>query len=278
MTEILQYDFFRNALLGVTVISVASAIIGTYIVTRRLVAISGGITHACFGGLGLGYFLGVNPVVMAALVAIGASAGVEWMSTRHRIRHDSAIAVVWALGMAVGIIFVFMTPGYVPELNSFLFGNVLTITEGDIWSFVAFTVVLVAFMSVFYRQVVACAFDSDFARVMNLRVRMVNYSMTVLTAVCIVLTIRLVGVMLLMSMLALPQIIAEIYFHRFRSMMLASVAITITGCVAGLFMSAASDVPCSAIMVMTLLVMYVIARVAAPLFRRRNKDASRSVN
>lgn len=268
MQDILQYEFFRNALLGVMVLSVASAIIGTYIVTRRLVAISGGITHACFGGLGLGYYLGIDPVFMASAFAIGASGAVEWISSRHGVRHDSAIAVVWALGMAIGIYFVFMTPGYVPELNSFLFGNVLTITDKDLWTFSVFTVVLVAFMAVFYRQVVTCAFDKDFARVMGMPVRFVTYAMTVFVAVCIVLTIRMVGVMLLMSMFALPQIIAEIYCRRFRTMMFASIAISMVGCVAGLMLSATADVPCSAIMVLVLSVMYVAARLTAPLVRR----------
>ncbi|MDE6653181.1 MAG: metal ABC transporter permease, partial [Muribaculaceae bacterium] len=128
MTEFLQYEFFRNALVGVIIISVAAAMIGTYIITRRLVAISGGITHACFGGLGLGYFLGINPILMAAVFAIASAMGVEWMSHRVNVREDSAIAVVWSVGMAIGVLFVFLTPGYVPELNSFLFGNILTIS------------------------------------------------------------------------------------------------------------------------------------------------------
>ena len=114
--EIFGYDFFRNAFAGMLLLSVASAIIGTYIVTRRLVSISGGITHACFGGLGLGYFLGLNPVLMAAVFAVGSSLGVQWMSRRHRVREDSAIAVVWALGMALGTLFIFLTPGYVLSL------------------------------------------------------------------------------------------------------------------------------------------------------------------
>ena len=111
MLHLLSYDFFCNALAAVAIISVASAVIGTYIITRRLVAISGGITHACFGGLGLGYFLGLNPVAMAAVVAVGSGMAVEWMSARGRVREDSATAVVWSLGMAVGVIFVFLTAG-----------------------------------------------------------------------------------------------------------------------------------------------------------------------
>lgn len=259
--EFLQYLFFRHALLAVVLISAAAAMIGTYIITRRLVAISGGITHACFGGLGLGYFLGVSPVMMAALFAVASSVGVEWMSSRFRLRSDSAIAVVWAIGMAVGVLFVFLTPGYVPELNAFLFGNILTVTEGDLWVFAGFTALLIAFYACFYRQIVACAFDSDFARVMHLPVRFITYSMTVLVALCIVLTIRLVGVMLLMSMLSLPIMTAEVFLHRFRPLMLASVAISVVSGVAGLVMGVYIDVPGSALIVLTMVAIFILAKI-----------------
>jgi len=262
MMEIFQYAFFQKALAGVAIISIAAAIIGTYIVTRRLVAISGGITHACFGGLGLGYFAGVNPVVMAALFAIGSSAGVEWLSTHNKMREDSAIAVVWALGMAIGIVFVFLTPGYVPELNSFLFGNVLTITATDLWVFSGFTLALIAFFITFRRDILATAFDRDFARVMHVPVRFISYSMTVFVAVCIVLTIKLVGVMLLMSMLAMPQLVAETFCHRFQSMMTASAIISLVCCITGLLLSAVVNVPCSALIVMVMVLAYTVARIA----------------
>lgn len=261
MIDFLQYAFFRNALWGVLIISIAAAMIGTYIITRRLVAISGGITHACFGGLGLGYFLGFNPVAMAGVFAIASAVGVEWMSHRFRVREDSAIAVVWAVGMAVGTLFVFLTPGYVPELNSFLFGNILTITGSDIMAFGIFTAVLIAFFICFYHQIVICAFDRDFAMVIHLPARFINYAMTVFVAICIVLTIRLVGVMLLMSMLSLPMMTAEIYFRSFRSMMLASVGISLVCSVAGLFIGTMVDVPCSAIIVILMVAVFIFFKL-----------------
>lgn len=261
--EIFGYDFFRNALVGILLLSVASAVIGTYIVTRRLVSISGGVTHACFGGLGLGYFLGCNPVVMAGVFAVASSLGVQWMSNRHRVREDSAIAVVWALGMALGTLFIFLTPGYVPELNAFLFGNVLTITSGDLWSFGIYTALLLIFFACFFRKIVVCAFDPDFARVRHLPVTFITIAMTVFVAVCIVLTIRLVGVMLLMSMLALPQMISETFCHRFKSMMLLSIVISVVCCISGLLLGTVIDVPCSALIVLTMTAVYVVTRVYA---------------
>lgn len=282
MSTIWQYEFFRYAVYSLLIISVVSAMIGTYIVSRRMVSISGGITHACFGGLGLGYFLGISPLLMAAVVAVASSAGVEWMSRRYRVREDSAIAVVWALGMAMGILFVFLTPGYVPELNSFLFGNVLTISPSDLMAFGVFAVATVVFFSICFKQIVACAFDPDFARVMHLPVRFITYTMTALVAVCIVLTIRLVGIMLLMSLLALPQMIAETWSRRFISIMLSSMAVSAACCMAGLWLSVLIDVPCSALIVLTMTALFFIVRIAASTHRmwhrKHNKPTTQTVD
>ncbi|MBQ8606673.1 MAG: metal ABC transporter permease, partial [Bacteroidaceae bacterium] len=124
--ELLQYTFFQNALIGSLLASIACGIIGTYIITRRLVFISGGITHASFGGIGLGLWLGIPPLLSAALFSVLSAFGVEWLSKRHDTREDSAIAVFWTLGMALGIIFSFLSPGFMPDLSAYLFGNILT--------------------------------------------------------------------------------------------------------------------------------------------------------
>ena len=147
-----------------------------------------------------------------------------------------------------------------PELNSFLFGNILTITHDDIIAFGVFALVLVAFFAIFYRQIVVCAFDRDFAKVIHLPVRFINYTMTVLVAVCIVLTIRLVGVMLLMSMLSLPMMSAEVWCKRFKSMMFASIAISLLCSVAGLLIGSVVDVPCSAIIVLIMVAVFVVMK------------------
>jgi zinc transport system permease protein len=247
--------------------------IGTYIISRRMVSICGGITHACFGGLGLGYFFGLNPIFMAAVFAVLSSVGVEWMSTHFRFREDSAIAVVWALGMAIGVLFVFLTPGFVPELNTFLFGNITTISLSDIIAFAVFTVVLAIFFALRFRTIVACAFDRDFAQVIGLPVKFITYAMTVLVAVCIVLTIRLVGVMLLMSMLSLPIITAEIFYTRFRSIMLCSIGISAASGILGIFIGAMVDVPCSAVIVLLMATVFVMGRVIKAVIDRRNHQS-----
>lgn len=259
--EIFQYTFFQNALLGVVIVSVMSAMIGTYIITRRLMFITGGVTHACFGGLGIGYYLGLSPVVMAGIFAVLSSLGVEWLTVKHRVREDSAISVMWALGMAVGTLFIFLTPGYVPELNSFLFGNILTITKGDLLAFAIFTVIFVIFFFSCYRLIVSCAFDRDFARTMGQPVTLINTIMTVAIAVCVVLTIRLIGIMLLMSLLSMPQMVAEVFTNRLKPMIAVSVFVSMVCSVLGLIFSYVLGVPASAMIVLSLVVAYVVARV-----------------
>lgn len=265
--EIFQYTFFQNALLGVVIVSIMSAMIGTYIITRRLMFITGGVTHACFGGLGLGYFLGISPIVMAGVFAVASSLGVEWLTTKQRVREDSAISVMWAMGMAIGTLFIFLTPGYVPELNSFLFGNILTITKADLIAFTVFTIIFVIFFCSCYRIIVSCAFDKDFARTQGQPVVLVNTIMTVAIAISVVLTIRLIGIMLLMSLLSMPQMIAEVFTNRLKPMMIISVIISIVCSVAGLFCSYLMGVPASATIVLALVTVYIIARI----FKKCNK-------
>ena len=268
MLELFKYDFFIYAVIGMVLISISSAAIGTYVITRRLVAISGGVTHACFGGLGLGYYLGLSPLLMAAVFAVGSSLGVEWASRRWRLREDSAIAVIWALGMAIGVIFIFITPGYVPELNSFLFGSVLTISKADLWAFAIYTILLAILFAWKYRQIVACAFDRDFAQVIGLPAKFISYTMTVFIAVGIVLTIRMVGVMLLMAMFSLPMMAAECFCRSFGKIMLASVVISIVCSLCGLFAGALVDVPCSAFIVLLGAVVFVLAKIYQVIYRR----------
>lgn len=252
-----MYGFMINAMIGVTLISIASAMIGSYIVTRRMVFISGGITHACFGGLGLGYYLGISPMLTASLFAVGGALGVDRLS-KAGARRDSAIAVIWASGMALGILFVFMTDGYVPELNTFLFGNVLTITPTDLTVFSVFTGVLILFYLMFFRLIVGVSFDQDFARTRNLPVGFINMAMTVFVAVAIVLTIRMIGIMLLMSLVSLPQMVAERFTKRYLPMLALSIGISLTGCLGGLWGAYFISVPASASIVLLLVAMYGI--------------------
>ena len=131
--EIFQYKFLTHAALACLLCGVACGMIGTYVVCRRLVFLSGGITHASFGGIGMAYYFGANPLLGALLFAVLSALGIETFTARKQIREDSAIGLLWSLGMAIGIIFIYLTPGYAPNLMSFLFGNILSVTGTDIF-------------------------------------------------------------------------------------------------------------------------------------------------
>ena len=223
--------------------------------------VAGGVTHASFGGLGVAYYLGINPVVGAGVFAVASALGVEWATYRRTLREDSAISVIWSAGMALGILFVFLTPGYVPELQSFLFGNILTITATDLVVYATFLAVLLMVMAFLFRPICTCAFDADFDRTIGMPVRLINGVMTVLVSICIVLTLKLIGIMMLMSLFALPQMTAELFTSRLRPMMVTAAVVSVTGSVAGLFAAYYSDIPASATIVLTLIACYVVARM-----------------
>lgn len=271
--DLLQYEFFQNALLGSLLASVLCGIMGTYIVTRRLVFISGGITHASFGGIGIGVFMGVNPVLSAMLFAILSACGVQWMSSRGQMREDSAIAIFWTLGMSVGIICCFLTPGFMPDLPSFLFGSILTIGKADIWLLAGLTMAVIALFTLLFRQIVSVAFDPVFARSQHLPVTAIEYPMMVLIAMTIVSTLRMVGIVLAISLLTIPQTTANLLTNDYRRMILGSIAIGWIDCVTGLMLSYWLNVPSGASIIFASIVIYALVRTIKHLKTALNKHA-----
>lgn len=266
--DLLQYSFFQHALVGSLLTAIACGIVGTYIVSRRLVFISGGITHASFGGLGLGFYLGMNPILMAMIFSILSAFGVEWASKTQNIREDSAIAGIWSLGMALGVIFIFLTPGYAPNLSAYLFGNILTVSTGDITWIALLALVLVILFSLFLREIVYVAFDRDFAQTQGLPVKAIEYVMMCLIAITIVLSIRLVGIMLLMSLLTLPQITVNLFTSDFKKIIFGSIAIGFLGCVAGLVLSYFLNVPSGAFIILVLVLFFLVVKAIKALSKR----------
>ncbi|MGN0280883.1 MAG: metal ABC transporter permease [Prevotella sp.] len=260
MFDILQYTFFQNALLGGLLASVVCGLVGTYIVTRRLVFISGGITHASFGGVGLGVYLGINPILSAMAFAIASACGVQWMSSKRTVREDSAIALFWTLGMSVGIICSFLTPGFMPDLTSFLFGNILTIDAPDLLLLALLAVVVVGLFAFFADTIMSVAFDPTFARTQNMPVRRIEYLMMTLIAMTIVATLRLVGIVLAISLLTIPQMTANIFVSRFRQMAWLSVVFAAIYCVIGLVVSYLLNVPSGASIIFVSIVVYGILK------------------
>lgn len=235
--ELFSYDFFIHAFWASLFAAISCGIVGTYIVSRRIVFVSGGITHASFGGIGIGYFLGWNPLLGAAIFAILSGLGIQLFTEKAKVREDSSIAIWWSLGMAIGIIFVYLTPGYAPNLMSYLFGSVLTVSVTELWLMGALSVILILFFVLFYRLILYVAFDEEFAKTTGLPVSVINYLLISLIAITIVLNIRVVGIILILSLLTLPQATANLFTKDFKRMLPLSVLFAFIGSFVGLLFS-----------------------------------------
>jgi zinc transport system permease protein len=266
LIELFTYDFFVKAFIAAILASISCGIIGSYIVSRRIVFISGGITHASFGGIGLAFFLGFNPLLGAVLFAVMSALGIQFFTRVADIREDSSIAIWWSLGMALGIIFVFLTPGYTPNLMSYLFGNILTVTVSELWWMFALNVVIIAFFLLLFRKILYIAFDEEFARAAGLPVALFNYLTITLIALTVVLNIRVVGIILILSLLTIPQATANLFTKDFRQLLILSSVFAFVGTVAGLFISYFMDIPSGAAIIFTLVIIFGLVRTAKMLF------------
>ena len=261
LMSLLEMSFFRNALLASLLASITCGIIGTYIVSRRIVFISGGITHASFGGIGMGYYMGFDPILGAVFFGIFSALGIEFFTRKADLREDSAIAMLWALGMALGIIFIFLTPGYAPNLMSYLFGNILTVSLTDLIFLILLTVGISAFFILFYRMILFISFDEEYALTNNTPVRLFNIILICLVALTIVLNIRVVGIILVMSLLTIPQAISNHYTRHFHIMIFLSILFGFLGSLAGLIFSYVYDIPSGAAIIFALVLMYGVIKM-----------------
>lgn len=268
MMEIFVYSFFKNALIGSLFACIVCGIVGTYVVSRRLVFISGGISHASFGGVGLGMFLNISPSFMAFLFAAASALGVQALSREKEIREDSAIAVFWILGMALGIMFSFLTPGYSGELSTYLFGNILTITTGDIILLAAIALTLSLFTSAFFGAILATAFDREHAASRNIPTAFIEGTMIVFVALAIVATLRLVGVVMVISLLTVPQMTAMLFTNSYKKIIFASIVIGYTTNVAGLLLSYWWDIPSGATIIICSIAFYSLCIIGKTVYRR----------
>ncbi|WP_430811500.1 MULTISPECIES: metal ABC transporter permease [unclassified Carboxylicivirga] len=261
LIELLSFRFFTNALWAALLSSLVAGIVGSYIVARRNVFISGGITHASFGGMGIAYYLGLSPFLGAGIFAVLAALGIEWSSKRGGIREDSSIAILWSLGMAIGILFVFLTPGYTPNLMGFLFGDILTVQNADLWFLLAIAVLCLLLVIFFYPVILSIAFDGEFAKVSGLPVQSIKYISAVIVAIAIVLSIKVMGIILVLSLFTLPAAAANLFAKSLDKVMVGAALIGITGSVSGLFIAYYLDLPSGATIIFTLTIIFVLLKI-----------------
>jgi zinc transport system permease protein len=269
--EIAQYRFLQHALVAALLSGVTCGLVGSWVVARRGVFISGGVTHASFGGIGLAYFVGWNPILGAALFALASALGIEWAGQRMKIREDSAIGMVWSVGMALGIIFIALTPGYAPNLTAILFGNILTVTRGDLVAGGVLAAVVTTVFALWMRPLVFVAFDAGYARSQGVPVRAASYAMAALTALAIVFSIRAVGIVLLISLLTFPAVIAGEFSRSFPRIAVWAVVVAVAANLAGLAASWRLNIPTGAATIFVLTLGLICVKTLPLLFKTRSK-------
>lgn len=259
--DIFEYRFLSNAMIACVLSGIVCGMAGAYVVMRRLVFLSGGITHSSFGGIGIAYYLGANPILGATVFAVLSALGIEWASSRGRIREDSAIGIVWSVGMAIGVIFIYMTPGYAPNLMSFLFGNILTVTMGDIVALGIFAVILIALFAFFMRSIMYVAFDREFAATQGVKTALISAMMSIVVALAIVLSIRTVGIIMLISLLTIPAVIVNTFTRSFSKITVWAGAVAVVGNIIGLWVSYELNIPASAAAIFVLTITLIIVKL-----------------
>lgn len=237
------YHFMQHALLACLLASVGCGVIGTYVVVKRVGFLAGGIAHTVLAGMGAAYFFGASPMLGAVIVAILAALLIGLIKLRWHQDEDILIAAFWSVGMAVGILFISRTEGYSVDLMSYLFGNILLVSDRDLYFMLALDITIIMTVSIFYKQFQAMAFDEEFAALRDVHVELIYLIMLCLVALTVVLLINIVGIILIIALLVLPAASAAQFASSVRKMMILSVVLSMLITVAGLVISYQPDLP-----------------------------------
>ena len=249
MMGILHYEFVRNAVIASILVGIACGIVGSLVVVKRIVFISGAISHAAFGGIGIGLFLGFSPVIAAIPFSILSALGISALK-RARVSEDTSIGILWAVGMAIGIIFASLTPGYATDLISYLFGNILMVSKQDIIMMIALDSLIILLIILFYREFLAVCFDEEFAATLGIPVDLFYSMLLCGVALSVVVLVKVVGIILVIALLTIPAAIAKQFTNDLKNMIIVSTFVCIVLTIAGLCLSFVLNLPSGATIVL----------------------------
>ncbi|HZK19394.1 MAG TPA: metal ABC transporter permease [Treponemataceae bacterium] len=256
---IFQYQFIQNAIIASLFASVVCGIIGVIIVEKKMLMMGGGIAHTALGGVGLGYFLGFEPIFGAVGFSVLAALGIGVVRKKGGASSDVAIALFWSLGMALGIIFIALTPGYPPDINSYLFGNILSVARVDLYLTLVMTIIVLTLIIVFYHDWEAWLFDEEFAAVAGIAVTFLEFTMLVLVALTVVTLIRVVGIIMVIALLSAPAATAAFFTKKLKARMVLAVLFALVSCLGGLWISYAWNIATGAVIIICCISFYIIS-------------------
>ncbi|MCT4605149.1 MAG: metal ABC transporter permease [Marinisporobacter sp.] len=255
---ILEYKFLQHAIISAIFASIACGIIGTIITEKKLIMMSGGIAHTAFGGIGIGYFLGIEPILGALVFSIMAALGIAKINKKTNTNEDLLVGMFWSFGMALGIIFIYLTPGYPPDISSYLFGDILTVSKMDLYIMLFLDMIIVSVIIAYFQQFKAFLFDEEFTQVIGVRVNFLEYILYILIALTIVILIRVVGIILIITLLTAPTSIAKQFTYDLKKIMMISISIGILFCFVGLYLSYIFQIPSGAAIIIFSVITYFI--------------------
>jgi zinc transport system permease protein len=264
ISALMQYQFLQNALIAGLLSSIVCGVIGVIVIEKKLVMLSGGIAHTSYGGVGLGYLLGFEPILGAFLFAVGGALAIGRLSRRKETHSDVVIGLFWSFGMALGILFIALTPGYPPDMNSYLFGNILSVTRGDLLLMLSLTCLVVLAVAAFYDTWKAFLFDEEFSAVMGVRTDRLNDLLLILVAMTVVVLIRVVGIILVLALLTAPAAVAGLLTNSFGKRIAYSVLFGAIFCLAGLWLSYTLNIASGACIVILSAVCYFAVYLLSP--------------
>ncbi|MDR1460629.1 MAG: metal ABC transporter permease [Campylobacteraceae bacterium] len=269
MIEALSFGFIQNALIAGILVSIACGVVGSLVVVNRMVFIAGGIAHGAYGGLGLALFLSISPLLGALGFSIALSIVIAFLTYVNKDRADAVIGAIWAFGMAVGIIFADMSKGYNTDLTSFLFGAILSVSNGDLWLMSITCILIITVVAIFYKEFLAISFDMEFSKLQGVNTKFFYTVLMIITALCIVACIRAVGLILVVALLSIPPYIAEKFCVKLLRMMVLSVALSTLFVLIGLFLSYMFDLTSGASIILVASFAFFLAKAKFILRRKR---------
>lgn len=274
LLTLFSFDFMRNALLAGALASVACGVIGTLVVVNRLVFLAGGIAHTAYGGVGLAFFLGWPPLPCTLGFTAGASLLMGAATRKDGERTDTMVGVLWAAGMATGIILIDLSPGYAADLMSFLFGSILAVPAADLWVMFVLDVLVAGLTLFFYKDLLAMSFDPEFAAARGAPVRFLHYLLPLMIALCVVMLVRVVGLILVIALVTIPPYLAERRSHSLAGMMLRACGFSLFFCFAGLLVSARFDLTSGACIIAVAVAVFVLLSLLEALRARLRRRAA----
>lgn len=256
--SLLTVSFLRNALLAGLMASIVCGVIGSLVVVKRISFVSGAIAHSVLGGIGIAHFFNFSSTIGAFVFAIFAAILISLIKQRKRQNEDTVLSAFWAVGMAIGIIFMSMTPGYNTNLMSYLFGNILLVTNSDLWTLLILIFVIISTVVVFYRQFIAMIFDEEFARLKKIKVDFLYTLLLILISLSVVILIRVVGIILVIALLTLPAAISRLFNRSIGGMMFWASILGLVFTVLGLWFSYLLDLPTGSVIIVLAGFSYII--------------------